>query len=111
VPPEAGTARFGDVWTVKAAGELAPRLILSGGRYASARPDMVLTAVVDAPPDNPSYAPPASGFLGEEIPGVGRAQLDLVVVVYRDRLVHKIAELDTARHASVVGRVRDLIGP
>ncbi|WP_345475925.1 hypothetical protein [Actinoallomurus oryzae] len=99
------------MWAVKAGGKLAPRLVISGDRYASARPDMVLTAIVDAPPENPSYAPPASGFLGEEISGVGRAQLDLVVVVYRDRLVRKLGELDAARHASVVGRVRDLIGP
>src|SRR5689334_20371090 len=67
VPPEPGAARFGEVWTVKAGGKLAPRLVISGDRYASARPDMVLTAIVDAPPENPSYAPPASGFLGEEI--------------------------------------------
>jgi hypothetical protein len=32
-------------------------------------------------------------------------------VVYRDRLVHKLAEVDTARRASVAGRIRDLIGP
>jgi hypothetical protein len=108
---DASTARFGEVWAVKAGGTTAPRLIVSGARYASARPDMVLTAIVDAPPEHPSYAPPASGFLGEEIPGVGRAQLDLVTVVYRDRLVQKLGELETSRHASVVGRVRDLIGP
>lgn len=105
------SARFGEVWTVKAGGQLAPRLILSGSRYASARPDMVLTAIIDAPPDTPSYAPPSSGFLGEDIPRIGRAQLDLLMIVYRDRLVHKLGELDNARHASVVGRVRDLIGP
>jgi hypothetical protein len=104
-------ARFGEVWTVKVGGTTAPRLIISGLRYASARPDMVLTAIVDAPPEHPSYAPPASGFLGEEMPGVGRAQLDLVTVVYRDRLVNKLGELQADRHSSVVGRVRDLIGP
>jgi hypothetical protein len=112
VPREdAVTARFGEVWAVKAGGTTTPRLIVSGGRYTSARPDMVLTAIVDAPPEHPSYAQPASGFLGEEIPGVGRAQLDLLTVVYRDRLVHKLGELQADRHASVVGRVRDLIGP
>lgn len=105
------SARFGEVWTVKAGGQEAPRLIVSGARYAAARPDMVLTVIIDAPPDTPSYAPPASGLLGENIPRIGRAQLDLLAVVYRARLIQRVGELHADRHASVMGRVRDLIGP
>ncbi len=110
-PDDPSQARFGDVWAVETAGRADPRLVISGGRYASARPDMVLTVIIDAPPEHPSYAAPASGFLGEEIPGAGRAQLDLIVAVYRDRLTRKLAQLPAGRHASVAGRIRDLIGP
>jgi hypothetical protein len=43
---------------------------------------MVLTAVIDAPPEHPSCASPASRFLGEHIPRIGRAQLDIITTVY-----------------------------
>jgi mRNA-degrading endonuclease toxin of MazEF toxin-antitoxin module len=111
VPPDGPpAARFGEVWATRTAGQEAPRLIVSGRRYASGRPDMVLTAIIDAPPGHPSCAAPASGFLGEEIRGIGRAQLDLITVVYRDRLTRKLGELPADRHASVADRIRDLIG-
>lgn len=113
MPPEdeSPAAGFGDVWLVDLGGELEPRLVVSGRRYASGREDTVLVAVVDAPPAHPSYAAPASGLLGEEIPGVGRAQLDIITTVYRHRLARRVGGLDPERHVSVVGRIRDLIGP
>lgn len=104
-------ADFGDVWLADLGAEPEPRLVISGRRYASGRPDMVLTAVIDAPPEHPSYASPASGFLGEHIPGIGRAQLDLITTVYRHRLTEQVAALPHERHASVAGRIRDLVGP
>lgn len=106
-----GSAAFGEVWLADLGGEPEPRLIISGRRYASARPDMVLTAVIDAPPQHPSYAAPASGLLGEQIPGVGRAQLDIITTVYRHRLTQRITAISDERRASVAGRIRDLIGP
>lgn len=102
---------FGDVWLVDFGDEPEPRLVVSGRRYASGRPDTVLAAVIDAPPGHPSYAAPASGLLGEEIPGVGRVQLDIISTVYRQRLTRRVAALAPERHTSVVGRIRDLIGP
>jgi mRNA-degrading endonuclease toxin of MazEF toxin-antitoxin module len=105
-----GSAAFGEVWLADLGAGPEPRLIISGRRYASGRPEMVLTAVIDAPPQHPSYAAPASGFLGEEIPGVGRAQLDIITTVYRHRLTQRVTALADERHASVAGRVRDLIG-
>jgi mRNA-degrading endonuclease toxin of MazEF toxin-antitoxin module len=104
-------AQFGDVWLADVGAGPEPRLIISGRRYASSRPDMVLTAVIDAPPEHPSYASPASGFLGEHIPGVGRAQLDIITTVYRHRLTEQVAVLPCERHASVAGRIRDFVGP
>lgn len=109
--PSAESARFGEVWLADLGAGPEPRLIVCGRRYASGRPDMVLTAVVDAPPEHASYAAPASGFLGEEIPGVGRAQLDIITTVYRHRLTERVTALAEERHESVAGRVRDLIGP
>lgn len=103
-------AAFGDVWLADLGAGPEPRLIISGRRYASGRPDMVLTAVIDAPRRNPSYASPASGFLGEHIPGAGRAQLDIITTVYRHRLTERIATLSQERHASVADRIRDLVG-
>lgn len=112
MPPEdPATASFGEVWAVHTVGEEAPRLIISGPRYATARPDMVLTVIIDAPPAHVSYAAPSSGMLGENIPGIGRAQLDLITVVYRDRLTRKLGQIEPTRHASVAGRIHDLIGP
>lgn len=113
MPPDAGPAdaAFGDVWLANLGAGPEPRLIISGRRYASGRPDLVLTAVIDAPPGHPSYASPASGFLGEQIPGVGRAQLDIITTVYRHRLTERVATLRHERHASVAGRIRDLVGP
>ncbi|HEX4657967.1 MAG TPA: type II toxin-antitoxin system PemK/MazF family toxin [Streptosporangiaceae bacterium] len=106
-----GSAAFAEVWLADLGAGPEPRLIVSGRRYASGRPDMVLTAVIDAPPQHPSYAAPASGFLGEEVPGVGRAQLDIITTVYRHRLTERVTTLPEQRHASIAGRVRDLIGP
>jgi mRNA-degrading endonuclease toxin of MazEF toxin-antitoxin module len=113
VPPEEDplAAGFGEVWLVDLGGELEPRLVVSGRRYASSREDTVLVSVIDAPPAHPSYAAPASGLLGEEIPGVGRAQLDILTTVYRHRLARRVGALPAERHTSVVGRIRDLIGP
>jgi mRNA-degrading endonuclease toxin of MazEF toxin-antitoxin module len=110
-PDDASTAMYGDVWLVDLGGEPEPRLVISGRRYASGRPDSVLAAVIDAPPEHPSYAAPASGLLGEEIAGVGRSQLDMFTAVYRHRLVKRLGALSEDRHASVAGRIRDWIGP
>jgi hypothetical protein len=52
-------AAFGDVWLAGLGAGPEHRLIISGRRYASGRPDMVLTAVIDVPPEHPSDASPA----------------------------------------------------
>lgn len=110
-PDDASAAKFGDIWLVDLGGEPEPRLVVSGRRYAAGRPDTVLAVVIDAPPEHPSYAAPASGLLGEEISGVGRAQLDIITTVYRHRLVKRLGAIAPNRHAAVAGRIQDLFNP
>ena len=52
------------------------------------------------------------GVPGEEIPGAGRAQLDIITTAYRPASAHRAGHHPAGEeHASIAGRVRDLIGP
>lgn len=50
--------------------------------------------------DRGDRGPSAAGFLGEEVPGVGRAELDIITTVCRYRLTERVSTAPTWRNGS-----------